>query len=182
MQIKYKSWMYEELTSGRLGVHWRIFTEINDALCHDGDVGIRYRGLKPGGPCVPHIKPENLLHCMDTLQEEGWDKRYMVVCEVPPSETPVIQGELQYNDTFPGFYLRYTRVPKPMRPALKQWQSVAIGMKALALLRKFMDEQSIDDMREVLDTYEDSVIEFTCYSHDVRNTRRNTVVWETRNY
>jgi hypothetical protein len=53
----------------------------------------------------------------------------------------------------------------------------------LALLERFMDPSSRDDLDTLLDIYPDATVEFSCFSVDAGIfPGRNTIFWETRDY
>lgn len=51
------------------------------------------------------------------------------------------------------------------------------------LMYKYMDENTISDIDEILELYPDATIEFACYSKFLGCLpNRNTIIWEVRDY
>lgn len=71
----------------------------------------------------------------------------------------------------------------PWRKAFGELSSHWYGTTALTILREYLNENSMDDLREVLDKYDGHVVELTaldrCYG---TLAHRNAVVWEVRAY
>jgi hypothetical protein len=57
------------------------------------------------------------------------------------------------------------------------------GSEVLALLDRWMDPSSQDDLRDLLDLYPEATVEFTCFTIDTGVIPgRNTLFWECRSY
>lgn len=98
-----------------------------------------------------------------------------------PTELMLIQGEVQR--TTQGLYLTYSRIRKPMRDALAEEQRHLFRLEAKILLYGNLDDNSLDWLNHLLDTYDDHVVEFSTYSkHWGTVPRYNTVFWEVRKY
>lgn len=71
-----------------------------------------------------------------------------------------------------------------MRPALQRGLLLPrTSATVLALLHRYMDPSSQDDLEALLDLYPDAVVEFTCFSRDTGIIPgRNTIFWEVRDY
>ena len=82
-----------------------------------------------------------------------------------------------------GLNLHYTYVKNPMNKALRISSENTQGLEAKMLLEKYLSPSSISDIYCLLDTFPESVIEFSSYRIPVGNIPgRNTVIWEVRNY
>lgn len=82
-----------------------------------------------------------------------------------------------------GLYLYFSRVRKPMREALKERPEEATGIKALTLLRHYLNAKSYDWLEVLLERYPDHVIEFSAYDCNWGTLPGyNCVYWECRKY
>jgi len=63
------------------------------------------------------------------------------------------------------------------------WHQHRGPLETKMLLRRFVDPSSRDDIDALFDTYPDATIEFTSFSCNTGVLpRRNTIIWEVRNY
>lgn len=168
MIIATKPQMYDMLERGQFGNQPRTNIQL-----HGYTGAVCVRTLRPGGP----------FKICDTLSEAikyGVSLRERFnLSELMDGVT--IQGELQRLPG--GLYLRYTTKDLPMRVAWKHHEAHAHGLTAHALLQTHCDPSSYDCLMELLDTYDDAVVEFSAHNRDVGVIpRRNTIVWEVRHY
>ncbi len=69
-----------------------------------------------------------------------------------------------------------------MRPAMKN-PDIATGLKAKIVLEQYLNPSDYDCIMELLDIYQDHIIEFSIFEKFVGNiSHRNTIIWEVRNY
>jgi len=95
----------------------------------------------------------------------------------------IFQGEVARTTRgFEGYFALFPRMA--MRPAMARGLLTPYrGLKVVLLMKYFMDSNSYEDIRELMDMYPDSVIEFAVFDCEVGILpRRNTIVWEVRNY
>jgi hypothetical protein len=75
-----------------------------------------------------------------------------------------MQGEVQRDTQYLSLF--YSKMKAPMRHALRDADAHASGIIALELLRQYLWPRSYDDLWELLETYDDHVVEFSaCASH-----------------
>ena len=87
------------------------------------------------------------------------------------------------KSTYKRINLLYTKVKKPMNIALKEKEISVNDLKAIMILKGNLSSSSYSDLETLLETFPDSVVEFSTYSILVGNIKgRNTVIWEVRNY
>jgi hypothetical protein len=92
-----------------------------------------------------------------------------------------MQGEIARSEYY--FNLTYTFEKAPMRIAFARDQWYTTGLKAKALVEKYMDANTLNDLQELWDVYPEAVIEFTCFDCNIgTKPHRNTIIWEVRNY
>ena len=105
----------------------------------------------------------------------------LYVNESPPQpEHVIIQGEVTRNEH--GLYIFYSTAGEVMRVALKTAVAVT-GLKAKAILEYHMPAADLDDLYDIMDSYPESVIEFTIYDSKVgKIPNRRCLIWEVRNY
>lgn len=91
-----------------------------------------------------------------------------------------VQGEVTLTED--GYYLYYSNIDLDMRRALAREGQVVTGLKAKAILETFMDVPSYENLQDLLERYENPVIEFTCFTKGCGILGWNTVTWEVRHY
>jgi hypothetical protein len=147
------------------------------------DVIPRYSGQ--GGVAFPgygkRTRPEEVPALVREWLSLGADPSLVVMGAATDDERLIIQGEVMRSERY--LDLRYTRVKAPMRVALATEQKHTGGMDAVAILQASLCPASWDLLNELLDTYPDSVIEFSTWA-ECKHVQggRNTIFWEVRNY
>jgi len=181
--IKTKADMYPLYLAGAFGNKLQTWATLEDFYedSVEKNVVLRYKG-KAGGAWVAYeLPPSKVRETVEQWVSEGADPKLITLNESAPDDLLLIQGEVMASTHF--LSLRYSRLPLPMRKALAEKQYHLDGIKAVLLLRHYLDSDSFDDLMGLLDTYPDSVVEFSTWAKDVGNVpHRNTVVWEVRNY
>jgi hypothetical protein len=194
MKVKSKFIFFEMWEAGVLGNRTQLWRNPDDAyqwgyetaLAH-GFRDLRYpkigfREIRTGAgqgkwqkvswPLVPYTA--------ETWRKEG---RKFILDDGAPDQFRTLQGEL--CRTYRGLEGYLDTVGKlPMRPAMAAGHMRhCTGAMVNALLDRFMDASSRDDLRDLLDLYPDATIEFSSFSRDVGILPgRNTLFWETRDY
>jgi len=121
------------------------------------------------------------------------DSRKWLFDEGAPNEYGRLIGEIMPDER--GVYLRYTDNPNYSKihmrrlfeadldtsPGCRIWQH-ARGLRASAILQKYMDAASLDFVYETMATYEFPVIEFLTCSRPCGVLRWNTIIWEIRTH
>jgi hypothetical protein len=144
-------------------------------------VVMRYKGPAGGGWVAYELEPDQVRPTACKWEHEGANLALVALNESAPDDRLLIQGEVMLSTAH--LSLRYSREKAPMRKALASAPLHAEGLLATELLRYFLDPSSLEDLRMLLDTYEDAVVEFSTWSADVGELpHRNTVFWEVRNY
>lgn len=101
--------------------------------------------------------------------------------ESAPDQYLLIQGDVMTTEK--GLTVFYSDLKKPMKMALAESGKHITGLQALHLLRINMTPSSFDDLMDLIDIYEDHIIEFSAYSKDLGDCKgRNTIIWEVRKY
>lgn len=183
MQITSKREFFAKWRAGLLGNRTELWTDpydvweaINGGL---DKVGFREIGRAGGGAweLVPAAE------FMTTYDRWVQAKRTFIMDGSVPNEKRTLQGEIAR--TYRGLegYLD-TQGTLAMRPAMAAGHMKTCGgALVMALLDRYMDDNSREDLQMLLDLYPDATIEFTCFSCDVGMfLNRNTIFWETRNY
>lgn len=134
----------------------------------------------------------NRVQAGETYYNLGWEACLFRWTSVPdaaqwycsamaPTSLTLLQGEVMQTDR--GLYLYFSRVRKPMRDALREKPEEAIGIRAVTLLRHFLNAKSYDWLEVLLDRYPGHVVEFSAYGKCWGTLPGyNTVFWEVRNY
>jgi hypothetical protein len=176
-----KAQFYRLYEHSFFGNKLRTFASVDEYLTSDyrGPVTVRYGGS--GGGVRPRflVSREELPTVVSQMKREGFDSRLIKLNESAPDDLLVLQGELMLN---PTWYVRYSKEKTNMRAAMKH-ADIVQGLAGLVLLESVMTPSSLDDIRELLTLFSDSVIEFGVYEVILGEARhRNTVIWEVRNY
>lgn len=102
--------------------------------------------------------------------------------ELLEDENILLQGEVMRTPR--GLALFYsTASGLRMREALAQASQHAYGLAAKLLLDHYLAPTSRDDLDDLLDLYDDHVVEFGVYDRNIGDQpHRNTLFWETRRY
>jgi hypothetical protein len=183
MIVENKKQAYALFHNGRLGNKFRTWDSVRDFVYsgYAGMATMRYKGTVTGKAWVAYNVPHTeVANRAKQWIAQGADPMMIVVNESAPDERLAIQGEIVM--TIKGLSLFYSTEKAKMRVALANGKQ-CYGLKALALLRRYCDASSYDDLMELLELYPDSAIEFSVYQMNVGCCRaRNTVIWEVRNY
>lgn len=167
---------------------WNSLSELLDDP-YSGLVAIRYK--EPMSEyCEYNVRQEDLPEKLDNHVQKGAHPEKFFFNEIGPhgSESArIFQGEVMRTTEY--LYLYYATVDKPMRPALIEDGKHETGLRALSLLRKYMEPSAFEDLQAIFDIWPNAVVEFTTFSsscgHVVgrkSNFRRQTVFWEVREY
>lgn len=151
--------------------------------CSGRDWKTKYhlRNKVAGGPTYYNLNENDLLLRCYYLAANGSNLDQFYVSEMAPTAKTLIQGEVMRWHR--GLYLYYSTVRKPMRDALAAEAHEAEGVKALTLLRHYLNQRSYDWLEYLLEEYPDHVIEFSTYSECWGTIPGyNTVFWECRLY
>ena len=175
--------MYELYNAGAFGNKFKTWANLDEfrASGYSGRITLRYKGADAARWCKPFVATGEIDAIVDRWVSEGADRSRVTVGMVDDLNMITLQGEVQ-RGLF-GYDLRYSFEFLPMRDALAKSQFHASGLKALAILRHYLDPSSFADLEAIFEKWPDSVAEFTTYRVNVGEIpNRNTVVWEVRNY
>lgn len=186
--ISTKSEMYDEFFKGSFGNKLKTWETLEEYLedNHKGVVCIRYK--EPGSKwLIYNITRDKVLAEIDRIVSEGGKRSLITLNERAPDELITFQGEVCRSPL--GLHLKYSTEPITMRNALKN-PLFADGLKALSLLKYYMDPSSFENLERLLDTYSNSkrnptishIVEFTCFSESVGSLNLNTLFWEVRDF
>lgn len=191
MRLSTKAEMMEEYRAGRFGNTLRAWPSLDayeaDPTANGVELVLRYQG-RPGRQ-YPHygesIPPTMAREVAAEWVRLGARPELIHVNEGAKEQYLTIQGEVMRSERH--IDLRYSTVRKPMRLALAEREEHTYGLRAVSLLRQYMDPQSFEELWELLDSYDDPavspVVEFSTWSIDQGTcTRRNTAFWEVRHY
>jgi hypothetical protein len=169
---------------GEFGNRTQVWDSVDEYLesCHVGMVHLRNRIV--GGPTWYHLKDkwELLTKYREVLKNTPASQWY--VGEMIPTEVEkklLIQGEVQQSTSHIDLY--FSTVPEPMRSSLAKGGTMVKGIKAVAILKHYLDPSSYDWIMELLSLYPNHVVEFSCYGTNIGIlVGMNAVVWECRLY
>lgn len=179
MEIRSKARFYELMRAGCLGNTLRNWTTKEEALASGCELfGIREANVAGGGK--HYIVPRKELgHYIFSLQR----------CEIPfiideaaPDSDVMLQGEIIRTEKgWEGLL--------GIRTGLRMRESIARGLlrpyeglRVKLLLDHFLDASSRDDVDAIFDLYPDAAVELASYPYRLGKLRRNTLIWEVRNY
>lgn len=182
-KITDKTQMYDLLARGLLGNRFRIWdTEKSYKAAVDAGfdwlVGVRCVGV-PGLPYYHHKTYEEATAIGSMLRKEyGCPVRYY---EASPDQFITIQGEI--TDYVHGYGVEYSTEKTHMRAALAQERISVFDIRIPAIIRKYFNEPSLEDLYYIFNTYPGCTVEFTAYEILVGELpSHNVVIWEVRHY
>lgn len=182
-QILNKTAMYDLLDSGSLGntlPMWRTVEEVRESG-YTGPVGLRIRRGSGGGRHEYNIPFACLAERIDAWVRDGIARDSIIIQQMAPhTEHGLINGEVIRTPL--GLELFYSRVRLPMKEALAVEHERVVGIRALTILRYFLDGSSLDDLMELMDLWPTSAIEFSAFDIPLGIRHRNTIIWEVRDY
>ena len=183
LKITSKAQFYDLWQQGLLGNRPRAWPTL-EALGKSGYTGpvtLRYRGPAGGGVATTHVPARSVPAKVAEWKSSGVDPTKLTFHESMPDEKLLLQGEV--TRSVGGLDLMFSTEPgQSMRDAMRQART-ASGLAARLILDAFLDANSRDDIEALLELYPDSVVEFGAYARDVGVLpRRNTVIWEVRDY
>lgn len=181
MKVETKSEFYKLNEAGVFGNRFRTWNTVEEVLQSGfpGPVGIRYK--EPGSPFCHHsIVIRMLKEVVEIWEAQGADINKMSFTEGGPDHLLLVQGELMY--THMGWYFFYSTEKVWMRAALQSGKS-AYGLAAIDLIHRTTSLASYEDLRLLFEMFPDAIVEFSTYSKNVGILpRRNTIIWEVRDY
>lgn len=184
MEIRSKRKFYELWEAGVLGNRTQIFRTLEEVYASGVTRKIGFRQLSQGGGAW------ELAETIDQVPEiyARWKAagRNFIIDDGVPNDKTTMQGEICRTETGLYGFIAVATDGKGLPPMRR---SIAAGMHreyhrvaVRALMERYMDPASRDDVDALLDLYPDHVIEFACFSVKVGVLRRQTIVWEVRLY
>ena len=199
MQIRSKRQFFELWEAGVLGNRTRLWRDPQEAhewainivvekQWKEGKLGsfppdvpeIGFRELrKPGSAGAGKWEKVPWTKVFETAERWRAEGRDFIMDDACPNEQTTLCGEVVR--TFLGTTGHLAIEPRcGMRQAKLEHRSPLVTK---ALLEKYMDPSSRDDLDALLDLYPDAAVEFSCFPFNVGVLpHRNTLFWETRNY
>ncbi len=186
ININNKDVAINKISSGVLGNHLRIWESVSAAsedIGYEAICTLRYKSVNVGGSsyCHYNVSVSEAKNLIDSyVASERAVRERFFINESPDNSLMIIQGEVQRS--YRGVDLWCSVEKLPMRQALENGKSFS-GVSSIAVLRRHLSPSSFDDLLELLDKYDNHVVEFGTYSYNLGNIKgRNTVIWEVRNY
>jgi len=103
----------------------------------------------------------------------------VVITPTAPDDRLTIQGEIMRDHH--QLRLFYATDPLPMKPALRKSGREVRGLAAESFLRTYCRPASYDMLMELLDAYDDAIVEFSAYRGGVgADPTHNVLIWEVR--
>ena len=174
--IRTKALMYEGVERNWFGnypINWSSLEAVL-ASGYTGEVSIRSREI--ANPVrLYHVPVAELAEKIAALPPSQRNSGLMF-SESPPDQHRRLQGE------WDGYYLFYSRVPKPMRYALDEGGVQLVGPAARLYLRHALLPESYEHILQVEEDFPGHVIEFSEFSRQVGRDKTNLFIWEVRMY
>ncbi len=183
--ITTKNYFYRLWDEGLLGNKPRTWTTIEEAekSGFKGPVAIRYRGTSGGGPFIPDLTIPKLAGEMQKLIAKGYRPEQFGTSEqiTPGKIQYLINGEV--IRTSAGLALHYSLENLLMRPALRKSQHNVCGLAAHHVLRRYLWNNDLESLIEIMDEYPDHTVEFSGFNIPVGIIpNRRMIIWEVRYY
>lgn len=143
---------------------------------------MRYAGSAGGGFCTPDVPIAEVENEIARWLKRGAVLEQIYFNEPAPNSKSILQAELVPDPRF-GYAIHYSTAPMAMREALKADARNHCGPGALLIAKQVMTLHSFEDLRAVMERHPESAIEFSVFSVLCGNLpRRNSIIWEVRNY
>lgn len=175
----------EAWNRGWLGNKLRSWSNFIDLWFSGYEGLVTLRSRKPDSRlCQYGLTVEQAADAIHSLEKRGHKPSEFYFNEAAPDDKLCFQGEVQRSDRFVD--LTYSVVPGlRMRPAMLNEHGVqhATGLRALAIMRHYMDPATLDDFDAIWERWPHAVLEFSTYRITLGDRPgRNTIVWEGREY
>lgn len=179
MRVTSKAEFFQLWKAGALGNRTQLWDDPWDAIKAGApEVGFREIGKAGGGKW----EKVRLIHVLTTAKRWRDEGRRFVMDDGAPDDKRTLCGEV--CRTYRGLEGILGVVQCPMRVAMQQGLLLPrTGAAVLALLDRYMDASSRDDLEGLLDLFPDATVEFSCFTINVGVfPNRNSLFWETRDY
>lgn len=135
------------------------------------------RSMIPSAPFLHKLAQEDAFARVTNLPPGSF-----TLCEPAQDDALLLQGEVQRS--IRGLDLFCGTEQTDMRSAIRMGAMKQIhGLRASETLRTYLWSSDYLDLMELLDSYNDAVVEFSAYDRGVGCIpHRNTVIWEVRHY
>lgn len=184
-KINNKAEMYSLMRKGRFGNTNPRFYNLTDLCSYIREKHcqclIMVRTTRLFGPCYPNLTPFIIGDTILELNQKGYRLEELIFDIHMNDDDLLLQGYVMESPQ--GLLLDYSKVPGLlMRESMKNPEH-AVGLKSKLIMQHFLDPSSYDDIMSLLEDFPEHVVEFTTYKNDVGDChRRNTIIWEVRNY
>jgi hypothetical protein len=126
------------------------------------------------GPAFAHA------HCVSLIKTHIVTPEQLILDESAPDHLVTLQAEVRNSERFIDMrFALHSGVG--MRPAYAAMKPVS-GIRAVTILKEYLDAPSWDNLCEILHVYSESVVELSSYSVPVGVLGLSTIIWEVRNY
>ena len=184
-----KSSMYRMLAAGAFGNTVPQWFDIGEWRCDPEHQRYEWWGVRtmtPGGPCTLNCHFLDVIRVALGYEDAGHqinispmiDKFCTVTAWLELWDSPnglVVEG-VEYPDTAGGWTWRNS-MPDPAKR--RRWE----GTQARMVLRRHLNENSLSDVRELLEEYPDHILELSSTDRCFGTVEhRNHIVWELRQY
>ncbi len=141
------------------------------------------------GPVTMDVPPEEVANVYEKWLKMGEEPKFIQIGESPPLEWRRLNAEVQLTPQ--GLTLTYNTKPAihHREAMLDEEKKVVVGLQAKRVLQEYMDPQSYEDLRDLLDRYGrdnpsySNVVELHCFDRNVGTVpHRNSIIGEVRNY
>lgn len=172
--------LYESNFYGNRPRIWNSYDELIRSG-YQGLITVRYKGFGNSDWCKYYTSINDIPPIIQRWVSEGADEKLITLNESVPDDKLTVQGEVMENPKY-RYVLSYSHEKIPMRNAMEMPMEMK-GDSVLSFLKKYMDNFSFGDLQRLFGLFDQSVIEFSCYSIYVGCLpNRNTILWEVRNY
>ena len=172
--------LYSRGAFGNRALSWDSYNELVKSSWR-GKVCIRSKVGMKRGKVRYNIPFKGVRDMIGWFGRKGVAESELSFNQSMPDEVLILQGEVMHG--LRGFDLTYTTIKRPMNLALSEEEFYAKGLMAKLILQNALWSTSYNDLTELLELYQDSIVEFSTYDIAVGDLpHRNTVIWEVRNY
>lgn len=183
--INDKKLMYSLLKAGRLGNALQSYYTLSDWLASNPKNAKTYWGIRTNDTSMDKRMRLNVQRIEVEKLYTDWFPDG-TGGNISPMIDMHCTCKLQLWDAPHGYELQYITMwdfVDPWRGSFEKYGQHATGIKAKAILRHYLNENSYNDLQDLLAMYPGHVVEMS--SCDIcigTKEHRNTIIWEVRNY
>ena len=182
--ITSKPQLVQLFVQGFFGNRVRQWQSVRELMSDPFDrlVVLRQKSRQGGGRGITiyGIEKSSLPAVVAELARKGIEEETLYFNEAIIPANVVFQGEIMR--IVGGLYLLYSTLPMHMHDALLKEPKHAFGLRAKLLMEHFVCDYGLPCIWDLLERFENHVVEFTVCSKSFGDLSWRTIIWECRGF